>query len=89
MGSRVQFVDHLAFVLRIDISMIRVVDIVSEDTPCIATTKIIITEYRQYDSDPRNWKNGSGVTIPPVAYEYNQYNNESVNLDGERDHVSY
>ena len=85
------FVTYLAFVLKIDTSMIRVVDVVSEDSPLLrkrrntqdgVNTTTLILEI----GDPP--QNGSAVSIPPVAEEYNQYNNESVDLDGEGD-VSY
>lgn len=85
-----RFVDYLAFVLKIDISMIRVVDIVSEDTPLQRQRRNLLSSVNMTVileiGDPP--QNGSAVTIPPVTDEYNQYNNESVDLDGERD-VSY
>jgi len=86
-----RFVEYLAFVLKIDISMIRVVDIVSEDTALPRQRRHILTSvntttYILEIGDPP--QNGSAVTIPPVSDEYNQYNNESVDLDGEND-VSY
>ena len=86
-----RFVEYLAFVLRIDISMIRVVDIVSEDTPLQQRKRrnlensVNMTVTLEIGDPPQN---GSAVSIPPVADEYNQYNNESVDVDGERD-VSY
>ena len=85
-----RFVEYLAFVLRIDISMIRVVDVVSEDTPLQRKRRnlqntVNMTVTLEIGDPPQN---GSAVNIPPVADEYNQYNNESVDLDGERD-VSY
>ena len=84
------FVQYLAFVLRIDISMIRVVDVVSEDTPLQRKRRnlqnsVNMTVILEIGDPPQN---GSAVTIPPVEDEYNQYNNESVDIDGERD-VSY
>ena len=82
-----RFVEYLAFVLRIDISMIRVVNIVSEDTPLQRKRRNLLSSVNMTITleigDPP--QNGSAVTIPPVADEYNQYNNESVDLNGERD----
>ena len=81
-----RFVEYLAFVLKIDISMIRVVDIVSEDTPLQRKRRNLqnsmnMTVTLEIGDPPQN---GTAVTIPPVADEFNQYN-ESVDLDGEAD----
>ena len=82
-----RFVEYLAFVLKIDISMIRVVDVVSEDTPLQRKRRNLqnsmnMTVTLEIGDPPQN---GSAVTIPPVADEFSQYNNESVDLDGEAD----
>lgn len=85
-----RFVDYLAFVLKIDISMIRVVDIVSEDTPLQRRRRnlegaVNMTLILEIGDPPQN---GSAFSTPPVTDEYNQYTNESVDLDGQED-VSY
>ena len=83
-----RFVEYLAFVLKIDISMIRVVDIVSEDTALPRQrrnllTSVNTTTYILEIGDPP--QNGLPINVPPVTDEYNQYNDESVDLDGEKD----
>ena len=86
-----RFVEYLAFVLKIEISMIRVVDIVSEDTALPRQRRNSLSGVNTMTfvleiGDPP--QNGSPINVPPVSDEYNQHNNGSVDLDGEKD-VSY
>lgn len=81
------FVQYLASVLQIDITMIRVVDVVSEDTPLQRQRRNVensvnMTLILEIGDPPQN---GSAINIPPVMDEYNQYNNESVDVDAEGD----
>ena len=79
-----RFVEYLAFVLKIDISMIRVVDIVSEDTAL--------------QRKRRNLQNSMNMTLtleignPPqnespsnIGSVRNDYTSDSVDLGGEED----
>ena len=82
-----RFVEYLAFVLRIDISMIRVVNIVSEDTPLQRKRRNLLSSVNmtislEIGDTPQN---GSPVTLGSVTDEHTS---ESVDLGGERD-VSY
>ena len=79
-----RFVEYLAFVLRIDMSMIRVVDVVSEDTPLQRKRRnlqntVNMTVTLEIGDPPQN---GSPVTIGSVIDEHTS---ESVDLGGERD----
>ena len=82
-----RFVEYLAFVLNIDLSMIRVVNVVSEDTPLqrrrrnllSAINTTIILEI----GDPP--QAGSPISIAPVTDEYSS---DSVDMGVEED-VSY
>jgi len=83
-----QFVEYLAFVLRIDVSMIRVVDIVAEDTPLQRRRRSLLSSVNmttiilEIGDSPQN---GTAATIPPIEEDYNTYTNESVDLDGDQD----